>query len=123
MILRKFLILRKPRSGCLEGRTALIQPIDNSFTASALEPFAPDGVFTKARRESHPTTSAARKRLSLPPRPGHGSDRCAVDVWLQCRIHHAVDRRRDTMRRAELDHLPGEPRQLQPIARAQIDSH
>ena len=67
MALREFLILRKPRSGCLEGRTALIQPIDNSFTASALEPFAPDGVFTKARRESHPTTSAARKRLSLPP--------------------------------------------------------
>src|SRR6516165_9231324 len=26
--------LRKPRSGCLEGRTALIQPIDNSFTGS-----------------------------------------------------------------------------------------
>ena len=34
MALRKFLILRKPRSGCLEGRTALIQPIDNSFTGS-----------------------------------------------------------------------------------------
>ena len=34
MALRKFLILRKPRSGCLEGRTALIQLIDNSFTGS-----------------------------------------------------------------------------------------
>ena len=37
MALRKFLILRKPRSGCLEGRTALIQPIDNSFTDSQHE--------------------------------------------------------------------------------------
>ena len=27
MTWRKFLILRKPRSGCLEGRTAVIQPI------------------------------------------------------------------------------------------------
>ena len=34
MALREFLILRKPRSGCLEGRSALIQPIDNSFTGS-----------------------------------------------------------------------------------------
>jgi hypothetical protein len=34
MALKEFLILRKPRSGCLEERTALIQPIDNSFTAS-----------------------------------------------------------------------------------------
>ena len=33
MALRKLLILRKLRSGCLEGRTALIQPIDNSFSA------------------------------------------------------------------------------------------
>src|SRR5580693_3572166 len=30
MALRIVLILRKPRSGCLEGRTALIQPIVNS---------------------------------------------------------------------------------------------
>ena len=36
MALRKFLILRKPRSGCLEGRTALIQPMINFFTC----PFA-----------------------------------------------------------------------------------
>jgi len=34
MALRKFLILRKPRSGCLEERTAVIQPTVNSFTAS-----------------------------------------------------------------------------------------
>ena len=34
LALRKFLILRKPRSGCLEERTALIQPIINSFTRS-----------------------------------------------------------------------------------------
>gem|GEM_PF-5315295 len=34
MALRNVLILRRPRSGCLEGRTALIQPIVNSFTAS-----------------------------------------------------------------------------------------
>jgi hypothetical protein len=34
MALKEFLILRKPRSGCLEERTALIEPIDNSFTAS-----------------------------------------------------------------------------------------
>jgi hypothetical protein len=26
------LILRKPRNGCLEGRTSLIQPLANSFT-------------------------------------------------------------------------------------------
>jgi len=32
MALRNVLILRKPRSGCLEGRTARIQPIVNSFT-------------------------------------------------------------------------------------------
>ena len=31
MILRNILILRKPRSGCLEGRTALIQPIGKFF--------------------------------------------------------------------------------------------
>ena len=37
MALRKLLILRKPRSGCLEGRRALIQPIDNSFTGSQHE--------------------------------------------------------------------------------------
>ena len=30
----EFLILRKPRSGCLEERTVLIQPIVNSFTAA-----------------------------------------------------------------------------------------
>jgi len=34
MALLEFLILRKPRSGCLEGRTALIQPIVNFITAS-----------------------------------------------------------------------------------------
>jgi hypothetical protein len=33
MALTAFLILRKPRSGCLEERTALIQPIVNSFPA------------------------------------------------------------------------------------------
>jgi hypothetical protein len=27
MVLGSYLILRKPRSGCLEGRTTLIQPI------------------------------------------------------------------------------------------------
>ena len=27
-------ILRKPQSGCLEGRTAAIQPFSNSFTGS-----------------------------------------------------------------------------------------
>jgi hypothetical protein len=32
MALTEYLILRKPRSGCLEERTALIQPIVNSFT-------------------------------------------------------------------------------------------
>ena len=34
MALLEFLILRKPRSGCLEGRTALIQPIVNFITPS-----------------------------------------------------------------------------------------
>jgi hypothetical protein len=34
MALRNVLILRKPRSGCLEGATAIIQPIINSFTSS-----------------------------------------------------------------------------------------
>ncbi len=34
MALRKSLILRGPRSGRLEGRTALVQPNFNSFTAS-----------------------------------------------------------------------------------------
>jgi hypothetical protein len=34
MALRKLLILRKLRSSCLEGRTALIQPIVNFLTAS-----------------------------------------------------------------------------------------
>jgi len=34
MALRKFLILRKLRSSCLEGRTALIQLIVNFLTAS-----------------------------------------------------------------------------------------
>jgi hypothetical protein len=34
MALTEFLILRKLRSGCLEGRTTLIQPILNSFTRS-----------------------------------------------------------------------------------------
>ena len=34
MALRKFLILRKLRSGCLEGRTALIQLIVDFLTAS-----------------------------------------------------------------------------------------
>ncbi len=31
MALRQFLTLRKPRSGCLEGRTAPVQPLVNSF--------------------------------------------------------------------------------------------
>jgi hypothetical protein len=35
--LRKVLILRKPRSGCLEERTAPIQPLVNFFTASKVE--------------------------------------------------------------------------------------
>jgi len=34
MALTQFLILRKPRSGCLEERTALIQPIGNFLTPS-----------------------------------------------------------------------------------------
>jgi hypothetical protein len=34
MALRKSLILRKLRSSCLEGRTALIQPIVNFLTPS-----------------------------------------------------------------------------------------
>jgi hypothetical protein len=34
MALRKFLILRKLRSSCLEGRTVLIQLIVNFLTAS-----------------------------------------------------------------------------------------
>jgi hypothetical protein len=34
MALRNALILRKSRSGCLEGCTALLQPTSNSFTAS-----------------------------------------------------------------------------------------
>jgi hypothetical protein len=37
MGLRKLLILRKPRSGCLEERSALIQPILNSFARSFAE--------------------------------------------------------------------------------------
>jgi hypothetical protein len=32
MALTEYLILRKPRGGCLEERTAVIQPIANSFT-------------------------------------------------------------------------------------------
>ena len=54
MALRKSLILRKLRSSCLEGRTALIQPIVNFLTASdagfrlsraascPMQPFSPD---------------------------------------------------------------------------------
>ena len=34
MALRKFLILRKLRSSCLEGRTVPIQPVVNFLTAS-----------------------------------------------------------------------------------------
>jgi hypothetical protein len=34
MTLTKFLILRKPRSGCLEERTALIQPIVHFFPSA-----------------------------------------------------------------------------------------
>ncbi len=34
MALRKFLILRRPQSGRLEGRTAFVQPNFNSFTGS-----------------------------------------------------------------------------------------
>jgi len=34
MALRKFLILRKLRNGCLEGRTALIQLIVDFYTSS-----------------------------------------------------------------------------------------
>jgi hypothetical protein len=34
MALTEFLILRKPRSGGLEERTALIQPIVDFFTAA-----------------------------------------------------------------------------------------
>jgi len=41
MALRSVLILRKPRSGCLEGRTALIQPIVDSFTSSVWERVGP----------------------------------------------------------------------------------
>jgi hypothetical protein len=37
LALRNVLILRKPRNGCLEGRTALIQPIVDSFTSSVRE--------------------------------------------------------------------------------------
>jgi hypothetical protein len=32
MLLRNILILRNPCSGCLEGRTALLQPIGTSST-------------------------------------------------------------------------------------------
>ncbi len=34
MALSKLLILRRPRSGCLEGRTALLQANSNFLTAS-----------------------------------------------------------------------------------------
>jgi hypothetical protein len=38
MALRNVLILRKPRSGCLEGRTALIQPLCGEWCGT--NPFA-----------------------------------------------------------------------------------
>ena len=34
MALMKLLILRKPKSGCLEGRTELIQRVFDSFTCT-----------------------------------------------------------------------------------------
>ncbi len=55
MTLRKFLILRKPRSGCLEGRTAQIQLNSNSFTRSQDE-----AVFDGIKRTPHPEEAAER---------------------------------------------------------------
>ena len=45
MALRKFLILRRPRSGRLEGRTAPIQPIRDFFTSS----FAGETIIDRTR--------------------------------------------------------------------------
>ena len=43
MALLEFLILRKPRSGCLEGRTALIQQAVDSFTRSEAGTYVRNG--------------------------------------------------------------------------------
>ena len=37
MAFRNYFIMRKPQSGCLEGRTAPLQALFNSFTRSSAE--------------------------------------------------------------------------------------
>jgi hypothetical protein len=61
--LRTHLILRKPQSGCLEGRTAPIQPVYNFFTRS------------KAGIQS----STDRFMASMGPDLGRDDDRDGVD--------------------------------------------
>ena len=60
MALTEFLILRKPRSGCLEERTVLIQPIGNSFTRSITRVMEPG---------EKPRAYALTPLGSRPPRP------------------------------------------------------
>jgi peptide/nickel transport system substrate-binding protein len=63
LALRNVLILRKPRSGCLEGRTVPIQPIVDSFTSSG-------DAMTSSARMLQTAAAAIALALSLVPTTG-----------------------------------------------------
>jgi hypothetical protein len=83
MALPEFLILRKPRSGCLEERTALIQPILNSLQPrpaggiaesaagewSAAVPHPPVPPVLSGRDQVSPTPSMTTRTRSRMPMP------------------------------------------------------
>ena len=72
MALRNALILRKPRSGCLEGRKVLVQPIGNSFTTSEERPGG-----AEARLEARTARAAAGSCPALVPT----ADLCQRDCF------------------------------------------
>src|ERR1700686_2255864 len=70
-------------------------------------------------RRCGPTAAPAAEWQAAPGGPA-GLGRKPAHVWLQRRIDEAVYRRRNAMATAKLDHLAGEPGQLEPVAAQQV---
>jgi hypothetical protein len=82
-------------------------------------PSLPPLMLSRFQELPRPASSDTRGQAALPIQVSWGQaglGRKPVDVWLQHRIDEAVYRRRNTMAAAKLNHLAGEPGQLEPIA-------
>jgi hypothetical protein len=73
MALRKTLILRKPRSGCLEGRTAPVQPFVNCCTCSFAGQIGMGRLRLRGSGLDHYRPAAARSRFKSSSRASASS--------------------------------------------------